>query len=234
MDWVEVTAPVRRQLHFWWLLLKTTHGHTSIPPPDRFPAWTFEFFTDASGGSMVSSGHGIGGIGGPFWFVIPWGFRINNGLRAADGKRLSRKLSALELVGPLVCISAGRKYCRLAPVRVWVDNAGSIGVWRKGYSTSCALCTTIVTAIGRIAAAIGCTFTVDKITRCSTTGAILADELSKGRFAAFRAKLPPQWALDAEPAWIPPAILKWIHNPVADPGLGDAILRDMSLKDGLL
>ena len=97
-----------------------------------------------------------------------------------------------------------------------------------------ALCTTIVTAIGRIAAAIGCTFTVDKITRCSTTGAILADELSKGRFAAFRAKLPPQWAIDAEPAWIPPAILKWIHNPVADPGLGDAILRDMSLKDGLL
>ena len=234
MDWVEVTAPVRRQLHFWWLLLKTTHGHTSIPAPDRFPAWTFEFFTDASGGSMVSSGHGIGGIGGPFWFVIPWGFRINNGLRAADGKRLSRKLSALELVGPLVCISAGRKYCRLAPVRVWVDNTGSIGVWRKGYSTNCALCTTIVTAIGRIAAAIGCTFTVDKITRCSTTGAILADELSKGRFAAFRAKLPPQWVIDAEPAWIPPAILKWIHNPVVDPGLGDAILRDMSLKDGLL
>jgi hypothetical protein len=49
MEWVEVTAPVRRQLYFWWLMLKTTHRHTSIPLPERFPAWTFEFFTDASG-----------------------------------------------------------------------------------------------------------------------------------------------------------------------------------------
>jgi hypothetical protein len=234
MEWVEVTAPVRRQLYFWWLMLKTTHRHTSIPLPERFPAWTFEFFTDASGGSMTSYGHGVGGIGGPFWFMVPWGYRINNGMRASDGKRLSRKLSALELLGPLICISAGRKYCRRWPVRVWVDNSGSIGVWKKGYSTRCPLCTTIVTAIGRIAAAIGCTFTVDKITRCSTTGAILADELSKGRFAAFRAKLPHSWVLNLEPAWIPPAILQWIHNPIVNPDLGDAILRDMQQRDGFL
>jgi len=234
LEWVPITAELRKQLHFWWVMIKSTSGMVSIPAPDRFPAWTFEFFTDAAGGSSNSIGHGSGGIGGPFWFFVPWSPRINNGVRAADGKRLSRKLSALELVGPLICISAGRQHCRRAPVRIWVDNAGSIGIWRKGYSTRCALCTTLVAAIGRVAAAIGCTVTIEKITRCSNDGATLADFLSKGRFTDFRARLPSTWTVDQDPAWIPPSILRWIHNPVQDAGLGESVINDMLLKDGLV
>lgn len=90
LAWVDVTAPMKQQLHFWWLLIKTTDGVSSIPAPDRFPAWTFEFHTDASGGSSLFSGHGIGGVGGPFWLLVPWGSRINSGMRAEDGKRLNR------------------------------------------------------------------------------------------------------------------------------------------------
>lgn len=234
LAWVEVTGPLRRQLHFWWLLLKTTNRVTSIPAPERFPAWTFEFYTDASGGSDTSKGHGTGGVAPPFWFFAPWGRKINSGMRAADGKRIGRKLSALELVGPLICVSAGRQYCRRAPVRIWVDNSGSIGIWRKGYSTNCQLCTTVVKAIARVAAALGCRVTIDKITRCSVDGAILADELSKGRFQAFFNKYPTSWTRDPQPAWIPPAILAWIENPEVDHGLGDAILCDMKQQDGFL
>lgn len=234
LAWVEVTAPMKQQLHFWWILIKTTDGVTSIPAPDRFPAWTFEFHTDASGGSTLSSGHGTGGVGGPFWFIVPWGKRINSGMRAADGKRLNRKLSALELIGPLICISAGRQFCRLRPVRVWVDNAGSVGIWKKGYSTSCPLCSTLVRAIGRVAAALGCTFTIDKITRRSVIGAALADELSKGRLLAFRQQLPADWSLDPDPAWIPPAILDWIDRPRPNLELGDAILQDLRRRDGFI
>ena len=153
---VPISAALRRQLFFWWLMLKTCNERTTIPAPDMYPAWTFEFFTDASGGSSTTPGHGTGGIGGSFWFYVPWSPRINNGVKAADGKRISRKLSALELVGPLICVSAGRQRCRRWPVRIWVDNAGSVGIWRKGYSTRCRLCTTLVSAIGRVAAAIGC------------------------------------------------------------------------------
>jgi len=231
-EWVPISGPLRQQLHFWWVMLKALNGAATIPRPASFPAWTFEFYTDAAGGSLSAVAAGSGGHGGPFWFYVPWGRRINCGMKGADGKRLSRKLSALELVGPLICISAGRRFCKRRPVRVWVDNAGSVGIWRKGYSTSCQLCTTLVCAIARVAAALGCTFTIEKITRCSNSGAELADHLSKGNFAAFYKEWPSGSQRDLEPAWIPPAILAWIDNPSDDPTLGDAILRDLAARDG--
>jgi len=225
---VTLDRDIKRQLYFWWLMLKVTDKVTAIPSPTTtFPAWTLEYHTDASGGSGLSPGHGTGGIGGKFWFLVPWGQKINAGVRAADGKRLSRKLSALELVGPLICISADQNTCYNKPIRIWVDNSGSVAVWRKGYSTRCRLCTTLVSAIGRIAAATGCRVTIDKIKRCSNDGSILADELSKGRFAAFKRKLPNDWEVSLDPAWIPPSILAWIADPVEDHSLGDKILDDI-------
>ncbi len=219
---------IKRQLYFWWLMLKVTDKVTAIPSlATTFPAWTLEYYTDASGGSGLSPGHGTGGIGRKFWFLVPWGRKINAGVRAADGKRLSRKLSALELVGPLICISADQNTCYNKPIRIWVDNSGSMAVWRKGYSTRCRLCTTLVSAIGRIAAATGCRITIDKIKRCSNDGSILADELSKGWFAAFKRKLPDHWEVSLNPAWIPPSILAWIADPVEDHSLGDRILDDI-------
>jgi hypothetical protein len=106
-----------------------------IQRTEQFPAWTLEFYTDASGGSLSFIGHGSGGHCGPFWFYVPLGHRINCGMRGHNNKRFSQKLSALELVGPLICGAAASELCRLCPVRVWVDNAGSVGIWRKGYST---------------------------------------------------------------------------------------------------
>ena len=129
--WVDLNSTFKRQLHFWWTMLKTVDNVASIPAPDRFPAWTVEFFTDAAGGSLISTGHGTGEHSGEFWFYAPWGHRINCGMRGHDGKRFSRKLSALELVGPLICIAAGRHLCRHRPICIWVDNAGSVGIWRK-------------------------------------------------------------------------------------------------------
>jgi hypothetical protein len=229
-DTVQMTTGIRRQLYFWWVMLKATTGLATIPPPaNRFPAWTLEFYTDAAGGSLQSVGHGTGGIRDDFWFMVPWGRKINSGSRHKDGRRLSRKLSALELVGPLICIAADFDSCRGRPARIWVDNSGAVGIWRKGYSTRCQLCTTLVTAIGRVATAAGCRLTIEKITRCSNTGAELADELSKGRFTAFKRKLPANWAIKPEPARIPASILAWIAVPTVDCNLGDKILRDLNI-----
>jgi hypothetical protein len=91
-----------------------------------------------------------------------------------------------------------------------------------------------VKAIGRIAAKAGCTVTIDKITRVSNDGAILADELSKGRFTTFKSKLPDGWTIRQEPAWIPPSILAWIALPTADHNLGDKIISDITRKFGHL
>jgi len=62
----------------------------------------------------------------------------------------------------------------------------------------------------------------------------LADELSKGRLRRFKQRLPAGWVLPTEPAWIPPAILQWIADPVARPDLGDRILADLRQRGVIL
>ena len=164
-----------------------------------------------------------------WWAQVPWARKINCGVRAEDGKKLSRKLSALELVGPLVCVTAGHRWCRGRPVRIWVDNIGSVRIWKKGYSSSCGLSTTLVKAIATVAAGIGCRVTIEKITRCSGTGAVMADALSKGEFARFReVAAVARWDLDVGPAVVPGSLLYWLADPVVDDQLGARLLREMS------
>ena len=135
---------------------------------------------------MDGSGRGTGCVSQDWWAVVPWGVRINCGAVAVDGGKLGRKLSALELVGPLICVAAGNGWCRNRPVRIWVDNAGSVLIWEKGYSNSCSLCTTLVKAIAAVAAGIGCQLYIQKIRRCSSLGAVMADAISKADFNLFR------------------------------------------------
>jgi hypothetical protein len=232
---VPLTADMKRQLNFWWVLLKTTDRRCTIPPPVRpSPPWAMTFYTDAAGGSSLSIGHGTGGVGPRFYFMVPWGRKINSGMRGADGKQFSKKMSALELVGPLICVSAGYDICRGRPVCIWVDNMGSVTIWKKGYSSTCGLSTTLVAAIGRVAAALGSTVDIQKITRRSDDGPILADELSKGKFNRFLNRLPENFVLPPEPAWIPPSILAWIADPQSSPDLGDKILSDLKQRTVLL
>ena len=228
-SWVTMKGPLTDQLHFWLIALRASSGCIPIPRPPQFPVWTREFFTDAAGGSTISTGHGSGGVSQGFWYILPWGKAVNSGVRAADGKRISRKLSALELVGPLVCVAAGALLCRGQPVRVWVDNSGSISIFRKGYSSSCALSSTLARAMTVVAAGIGCRLTVDKITRCSTEGAVLADLLSKGRFQAFLKKANPSWDFPLQPVRVPPSLLYWVAHPSDDPLLGQRILGDLAV-----
>ena len=68
------------------------------------------------------------------------------------------------LIGPLIALVVFADECRRWPVNIWVDNAGSVGVWKKGYSSYCRLCTTLVKAISVVAAGLGCRVAVQKIT----------------------------------------------------------------------
>jgi hypothetical protein len=163
-----------------------------------------------------------------WWFHVVWPAIINRGDVATDGKRLSRKMSALELVGPLVCVAAAPDLCRGTPMRIWVENAGSVHIWQKGYSTRCPLCNTLVKALATVAAALGCKVDIQKIRRCSTPGAVLA-ALSKGVLGAVRRfSTEFGWPLSAAPAAVPRSILRWLTHPVADDELGQKILFDIS------
>ncbi len=132
-------------------------------------------------------------------------------------------------MGPLITVAAGYQWCRGTDLKIWVDNAGSVLIWKKGYSTRCTLYTTMVKAIGTVAAALDCRIDLEKITRCSNVGARLADSLSKAEFGSFRAEATAAgWELDISPAWIPASILAWIARPEADDLLGEKILANLA------
>ena len=233
---VELSPAFKRQVWFWLTMVRVSSGHCRIPDPeDRFPVWTRECYTDSAGGSMGRPGRGAGVVSESWWCYYPWARKVNCGVRAEDGKKLGRKLSALELVGPLICLTAGSSWCRNRPVRVWVDNMGSVKIWKKGYSPVCGLCTTLVKAISAVAAGLGCKFTIEKITRCSGAGAVMADCLSKADFNGFRrTALEAGWGLDVGPGRIPGSVLRWLENPVVDDQLGGSILREMAGESEIL
>ena len=153
---VKVTEDCKSQLKFWELATLACNGRLGIPNPDRgLPAWAVNIYANAGGGTLERPGRGTGGVCGEKWFYIPWSARVNGGKWRVDGKKVGRKLSALELVGLLLAMVVFAEERRLKPVRIWVDNAGSVAIWGKGYSYYCRLCTTLVKAISVVAAGMG-------------------------------------------------------------------------------
>jgi hypothetical protein len=226
---VAISSACRRQLRFWLLFLRVCSGHVDIPRPvGAVTAGALDAFTDAAGGSSEAIGRGTGGVLGSWWYYIPWARRINAGGWKVDGKKVGRKLSALELAGPLIVVAAGHELCRGQALNVWVDNIGSVEVYRKGYSRNCRLCTTIAKAAATVAAAIGCRLEVRKVTRCSAVGPRMADQLSKARFGEFRREAAAAgWELQVGPAAIPKALLRWLDKPGPYDGLGGEILKEI-------
>ncbi len=120
-------------------------------------------------------------------------------------------MSALELIGPLITVAANFKVCRYRQLVIWVDNAGSVEIWRKGYSTHCSLSNTIAKAINTVAVAAGCELFIKKITRCSNAGSRIADHLSKGKLQPARAEaVVAGIQMNGEPARLPRALLLWL------------------------
>jgi len=214
-------------------MLRTCSGVVGIPDPDaRLPSWAWDVYTDASGGGLgpdgLRTGRGVGAVALGWWAYAPWSRMICIGPLMDDGRRLNRKMSALELIGPLLVISSGFLRCKGQPVRVWVDNAGSVGIWRKGYSTSCDLSTTIVKAIATIAAGLGCRIDIVKILRCSSPGADMADALSKADFSRFwSTNNSEDFGCPLSPGWIPVSLLSWLEAPSVDEALGSRILGEI-------
>ena len=226
---VRKTPQLVAQLLYWKVLLPACSGRVPIPKPgDQVPVGALDFYTDAAGGSLSSKGHGVGAVGQDWWAYMAWPRPVNDGKRSSDGKRLGRKLSLLELVGPLLVVSAGAELCKGKDVCVWVDNAGSVQIFNKGYSTTCSLCSCVARAIGVVAARIGCRIWVRKITRCSTAQAEAADAISKADFARFLrlwqgGRLP-------DGGQVPRSLLRWMAEPDADAPLGELILEDIGLR----
>ena len=235
-DTVAVSDGLRRQLQFWAGMLRACAGKLSIPdtkPPGS--SGNINVFTDAAGGSLETRWRGTGIVLEEQWSFVAWSKAVNNGDWKVDGKKVSRKLAALELIGPLVALVAFADTCRRQNVDIWVDNSGSVAIWKKGYSNGCRLCTTLVKAISTVAAGLGCLVNIRKITRCSETGATLADLLSKGKFQQFRRTAGAQgWKLSTAPASVPDTLKAWIWRPKPDDELGHKILVELAQHKAVL
>ena len=79
----------------------------------------------------------------------------------------------------------------------------------------------------------GCRVFIEKVARCSSPGVVMADALSKAAFDKFReAAVAADWALAVEPAWVPPALLRWVASPAAGEELRTDILGDLNVLPG--
>ena len=159
--------------------------------------------------------------------IFPWGLRINEGWTAYDGKNLSHKLSAWELLGPLLTLACGGNRLTGKQVQVFVDNSGSVVMWKKGWSTVCDLCNTLLVAIYQLSVALDCELFISDIGRCSNNESRAADALSKFDMIRFMENMPEA---NVKPKEVPGALLKWIENPVPDRKLGQKIIRELSGK----
>ena len=68
---------------------------------------------------------------------------------------------------------------------------------------------------------------MEKVTRCTTDGAIAADAISKSDWCRLRRHMPKH---TERPSKVPEALLDWIHNPCEDLLLGQKIMTEMAKK----
>ena len=230
---VRMTDWARAEAWYWRNMLPFCGRRTRIPDPFYcLPPWTLRAHTDAAGGSRVHRGHGAGAVlGEEWWCYLPWGDSINEGRLHSDGKMLDKKMSALELVGPLTVLTAGVELVRGRDLVIPVDNQGSVSIFRKGWCSGCSLATTLALAISEVAASIDCRLEIVKIRRCSNIEASAADAVSKADWLRFR-QLMPRAA--PGPAKIPTTLVSWVNHPVADRNQGERILREMGLVRTIL
>ena len=148
---------------------------------------------------------------------------------------IGRKLSALELIGPLALIVAAPDKVRGKPIRIMVDNMGSVIIWQKGYSTSCELSSTLVRAIYEVSIALECTVVLEKIARCSDSGSSMADALSKAEFVRFiEISEDYPFSMKDEMSPVPKALIEWVAHPKLDWGLGMKIIDEMRMTTNML
>ena len=226
-DWARAEA-------WYWRNVMPFCGHrTRLPDPGYcLPPWTLRAHTDAAGGSRVHCGFGAGAVlGEEWWAYLPWGDRINQGSLHSDSKRLDSKMSAWELVGPLLVLSAGVELVKGKSLVIPVDNQGSVSIFKKGWCTGCSLATTLALAISEVAASIDCKLEIVKIRRCSNVPASAADAISKAEWTRFRRLMP---GASVAPAKVPLALVSWVQDPVADRDLGQKILAQMGLVRTIL
>ena len=231
---VELSDWTRSDLAWWKLVLPLCNQRTKLQDPDRrFLSSAVKIYSDAAGGSMDTLGNGVGmAIFPNVYAYIPHRIKVNAGFPAYDGKSLAHKLSVWELVGPLLALVCAPELLRNKQAVAFVDNAGSVVWYNKGWAKQCNLGNTVIRAVYLVATALNCDFWVEKISRCSSDQTEAADALSKCDFPRLVQHMPK--AATTLPRVVPSTLLEWMADPRPDRDLGGRILEEMSKTVDLL
>ena len=101
-------------------------NRTGLTDPDRKLNHTaLVVDTDAAGGSTRSFGKGMI-IYKSTWTIVQWGRKINKGALGEGNKNLESRMSAWELLGPLLVVCTAPDKVKNKQVVVMVDNEGSV------------------------------------------------------------------------------------------------------------
>ena len=213
-------SPHLRDQCRWWVIHLQAAAFQSpiVRPVQEISPLALKGWSDAAGGSLTKVGQGVGGVVPPnLWVYIPWPAFINNNKPNTDGVKFARKPTCLELCGPLIMLCGAPSMYRNTELVVYVDNQGSVDIWRKGFSTSCFYSYTIVKAINDVARGLNAKVHIQKITRCSDAGSLAADALSKANFKMFKELMPTH---NVEMCRVPRSFLHWLRDPVVTMDLG--------------
>lgn len=224
-DLVASTGLLRQQAKWWRVSIQVARVYSPIVHPDGgMPANAKQAWSDAAGGSFGHIGPGLGVVypATLSWAYLPWPTWLNQGRANSDGVIFTSKLTALELLGPLVAVCVAGEDGMSSTLRVHVDNSGSVGIFNSGHGT-CKYASTLAKAAFDVSTGMGITLKVCKIRRCSDKGSVLADAISKGDIKGAR-KLWPGMGRLVE---VPKAVIDWVKDPKEDFGLGQRILEEL-------
>ena len=231
---IHLDEEARNQSGWWIRSMGMAKQGVRIPDPGLFkPRVYVELCPDASGGG----GSSLSGAGSCFmtssnqpWLYLNWPKWLIMGKTNSLGIRFSRKLSTLEAVAGLLGFTSEPDLVRNKHVVIRTDNIGFVYAFENGTST-CLYLHSVCKALDYVAKALNATLAVEKVYRRSGTGAVVADELSKGRVSMALNHLPDPMEF---PSRVSRTISNWIMDPVPTRQLGERIVDELATFTSIL
>ena len=217
------------QLKWWIKSIIMAKTGTKIPNPFSYtPRCYLTMYPDASGGLNGA----LAGAGSCFWtsteqpwVYFPWPELIRHNKPNSLNDRFAFKMSSLEAFAALMGLVSEPDLVRNKRLIIFTDNSGFYYSFANGHS-KCLYLHTLVKALHYVSKALNTNLHVEKTTRRSNAGAIVADELSRGALGKAMSLLSDP---SETPSSIPKTLVHWITDPYPSRVLGEQLMDEISV-----
>ena len=224
------TKNLKSQCAWWIRRIWSAKEDGDLPIPFHFPlvpSHHIALYPDAAGAGSKEYKKGVGCVMDLFprvYIYMMYPDLIRFGLRTGLGHSSTNKMCFLEgcaaMMGLLMCPEL---LCNQT-IYIYSDNAGLVGVFKKGNS-HCLYTYTLILAMRVIARSLNSRVFIKKVSRCSSDMSTVADLLSKGFLSEAN-------EIMGDSVWgnYSSTFTHWMSNPFPTRGLGLAIVRELKEK----